>query len=38
VEIGAVDEIIKPGETRRRIAAALLDARPSRGRHTNIPL
>ncbi|RCG27061.1 acyl-CoA carboxylase subunit beta [Sphaerisporangium album] len=38
VEIGVVDAVIEPGETRRRIAGALLDALPARGRHTNIPL
>ncbi|MBO3744799.1 acyl-CoA carboxylase subunit beta [Streptosporangiaceae bacterium NEAU-GS5] len=38
VEIGVVDEIIEPCETRLRIAGALRDAQPSRGHHTNIPL
>ncbi|MEO3808324.1 carboxyl transferase domain-containing protein [Sphaerisporangium sp. B11E5] len=38
VEIGVVDEVIDPKDTRGRIAGALLDALPSRGRHTNIPL
>ncbi|GAA1264839.1 acyl-CoA carboxylase subunit beta [Sphaerisporangium rubeum] len=38
VEIGVVDEVIDPKETRRRIADALLEALPSRGHHTNIPL
>ncbi|WP_449329153.1 acyl-CoA carboxylase subunit beta [Sphaerisporangium aureirubrum] len=38
VEIGVVDAVIDPKETRRRIAGALLNALPSRGHHTNIPL
>ncbi|WP_435881017.1 carboxyl transferase domain-containing protein [Streptosporangium subroseum] len=38
LEIGAIDEVIEPSQTRRRIAEALRDARPSRGDHTNIPL
>jgi acetyl-CoA/propionyl-CoA carboxylase carboxyl transferase subunit len=38
VEIGVVDEVIKPDETRRRIAQALADAPAARGAHGNIPL
>ncbi len=38
LEIGVVDDVIKPTETRRRIAEALADAPPARGAHGNIPL
>jgi acetyl-CoA/propionyl-CoA carboxylase carboxyl transferase subunit len=38
VEIGVVDEIIKPSETRRRVAEALASAPAGRGAHGNIPL
>jgi acetyl-CoA/propionyl-CoA carboxylase carboxyl transferase subunit len=38
LEIGVVDEVIKPTETRRRIAEALADAPAARGAHGNIPL
>jgi acetyl-CoA/propionyl-CoA carboxylase carboxyl transferase subunit len=38
VEIGAVDEVITPASTRRRIAHALAAAPPGRGAHSNIPL
>ncbi|MQA24301.1 MAG: acyl-CoA carboxylase subunit beta [Micromonosporaceae bacterium] len=38
LEIGVVDEIIKPMETRRRLAEALAAAPAARGAHTNIPL
>jgi acetyl-CoA/propionyl-CoA carboxylase carboxyl transferase subunit len=38
VEIGVVDEVIKPTETRRRIAEALANAPAARGAHGNIPL
>jgi acetyl-CoA/propionyl-CoA carboxylase carboxyl transferase subunit len=38
VEIGVVDEVIEPADTRRRLADALLRAVPLRGSHTNIPL
>jgi acetyl-CoA/propionyl-CoA carboxylase carboxyl transferase subunit len=37
-EIGVVDEIIKPSETRRRLAEALAAAPLARGAHGNIPL
>ena len=38
VEIGAVDEIIEPIQTRRAIAAIIADAPHRRGAHGNIPL
>jgi acetyl-CoA/propionyl-CoA carboxylase carboxyl transferase subunit len=38
LEIGVVDEVIKPRETRRRIAEALANAPAARGAHGNIPL
>jgi acetyl-CoA/propionyl-CoA carboxylase carboxyl transferase subunit len=38
LEIGVVDEVIKPTETRRRIAEALAAAPAARGAHGNIPL
>jgi acetyl-CoA/propionyl-CoA carboxylase carboxyl transferase subunit len=38
VEIGAVDEVISPLQTRRALAAALASAPHRRGTHTNIPL
>jgi acetyl-CoA/propionyl-CoA carboxylase carboxyl transferase subunit len=38
LEIGVVDEVIKPTETRRRIAAAIAAAPAARGAHGNIPL
>jgi acetyl-CoA/propionyl-CoA carboxylase carboxyl transferase subunit len=38
VEIGVVDAIIKPEETRRRIAKAIANAPLARGAHGNIPL
>lgn len=38
VEIGVVDEIIKPAETRKRIADAIAAAPAARGAHGNIPL
>jgi acetyl-CoA/propionyl-CoA carboxylase carboxyl transferase subunit len=38
VEIGVVDDIIKPTESRKRIAEALADAPAARGAHGNIPL
>ncbi|MBL7492296.1 acyl-CoA carboxylase subunit beta [Frankia sp. AgB1.9] len=37
-ETGVIDEIIEPATTRRRIAQALAEAPPARGRHGNIPL
>ena len=36
--LGLVDDIIKPEETRKRLAAALAGAPPARGAHSNIPL
>jgi acetyl-CoA/propionyl-CoA carboxylase carboxyl transferase subunit len=38
LEIGVVDEMIKPDVTRRRIAEALAAAPAGRGEHGNIPL
>jgi acetyl-CoA/propionyl-CoA carboxylase carboxyl transferase subunit len=38
LEIGVVDDVITPVETRRRIAEALADAPAARGAHGNIPL
>jgi acetyl-CoA/propionyl-CoA carboxylase carboxyl transferase subunit len=38
LEIGVVDDIIKPAETRKRIADALAGAPAARGAHSNIPL
>ncbi|MFI1988276.1 carboxyl transferase domain-containing protein [Actinoplanes sp. NPDC020271] len=37
-EIGLLDAVITPDETRRRIADALAAAPPARGAHSNIPL
>ncbi|OLB64112.1 MAG: propionyl-CoA carboxylase subunit beta [Actinobacteria bacterium 13_2_20CM_2_72_6] len=38
LEIGVVDDVIEPKETRRRIAEALASAPAARGAHGNIPL
>ncbi|MGH3774545.1 MAG: acyl-CoA carboxylase subunit beta [Pseudonocardiaceae bacterium] len=38
VAIGAVDEVVKPTQTRRRLAEALAAAPAGRGAHGNIPL
>jgi len=38
LDIGVVDDIIKPTETRKRIAEALAAAPAARGAHGNIPL
>ena len=38
LEIGVVDDVIKPEETRRRLAEALAAAPAARGAHGNIPL
>lgn len=38
VAIGVVDEVVKPAQTRRRLAEALAAAPESRGAHGNIPL
>jgi acetyl-CoA/propionyl-CoA carboxylase carboxyl transferase subunit len=38
LEIGVVDDVIKPEETRRRVAEALAAAPAARGTHGNIPL
>jgi acetyl-CoA/propionyl-CoA carboxylase carboxyl transferase subunit len=38
LEIGVIDDVIEPSETRRRIAEALAAAPAARGAHGNIPL
>ncbi|MFC7546136.1 acyl-CoA carboxylase subunit beta [Plantactinospora sp. GCM10030261] len=38
LEIGVVDEVLKPAETRRRLAETLAAAPAARGAHGNIPL
>jgi acetyl-CoA/propionyl-CoA carboxylase carboxyl transferase subunit len=38
VAIGVVDEVVKPAQTRRRLAEALAAAPEGRGVHGNIPL
>ncbi|MGH3795519.1 MAG: acyl-CoA carboxylase subunit beta [Pseudonocardiaceae bacterium] len=38
VAIGAVDDVVKPAQTRRRLAEALAAAPAGRGAHGNIPL
>jgi acetyl-CoA/propionyl-CoA carboxylase carboxyl transferase subunit len=38
LEIGVVDDVIAPADTRRRVAEALASASAGRGRHGNIPL
>ncbi len=38
LEIGLLDAVVTPDETRRRIAEALAAAPPARGAHGNIPL
>ncbi|MEU5847194.1 carboxyl transferase domain-containing protein [Saccharopolyspora shandongensis] len=38
LDIGVVDEVIDPADTRRRVAAALAEAAAGRGHHGNIPL
>jgi len=38
LSLGVIDAVIEPATTRRRIAEALADAPPRRGRHGNIPL
>jgi acetyl-CoA/propionyl-CoA carboxylase carboxyl transferase subunit len=38
MELGVVDDVIEPSETRSRIAAVLESTVPTRGTHTNIPL
>ncbi|MDQ6873470.1 MAG: acyl-CoA carboxylase subunit beta [Actinomycetota bacterium] len=38
IELGVVDEVIEPVDTRRRLAAALAGAPAGRGAHGNIPL
>ncbi len=38
LEIGVVDDVVEPSQTRRRLVDALADAPPGRGAHGNIPL
>jgi len=38
VEIGVIDAIIEPSQTRRELARAIADAPQLRGTHANIPL
>jgi acetyl-CoA/propionyl-CoA carboxylase carboxyl transferase subunit len=38
LEIGVVDDVVEPADTRRRIAEALAGAPAARGAHGNIPL
>jgi len=38
LEIGVVDEVVEPRQTKRRLVAALADAPSGRGAHGNIPL
>jgi acetyl-CoA/propionyl-CoA carboxylase carboxyl transferase subunit len=38
IELGVVDEVITPAETRRKLAEALAAAPAGRGSHSNIPL
>jgi acetyl-CoA/propionyl-CoA carboxylase carboxyl transferase subunit len=38
MELGVVDELIEPAQTRRAITAALAAAPEARGAHGNIPL
>jgi acetyl-CoA/propionyl-CoA carboxylase carboxyl transferase subunit len=38
LEIGVVDDMVQPAQTRSRIAAALAGAPAARGAHGNIPL
>jgi acetyl-CoA/propionyl-CoA carboxylase carboxyl transferase subunit len=38
LQIGVVDEVVEPSQTKRRLVAALAAAPPGRGAHGNIPL
>jgi acetyl-CoA/propionyl-CoA carboxylase carboxyl transferase subunit len=38
LDIGVVDEVVEPGQTRRRLIEALAAAPAGRGAHGNIPL
>jgi acetyl-CoA/propionyl-CoA carboxylase carboxyl transferase subunit len=38
LQLGVVDEVVPPPQTRRRLAEALAAAPPGRGTHANIPL
>jgi acetyl-CoA/propionyl-CoA carboxylase carboxyl transferase subunit len=37
-DIGVIDQVIRPADTRRALAAAIAEATPARGAHGNIPL
>ncbi len=37
-DLGVIDEVVAPAETRRAIAVAIAEATPARGSHGNIPL
>ena len=37
-DLGVIDQVIQPGDTRRAIARAIAEATPARGAHGNIPL
>ena len=37
-DLGVVDEVVEPGQTRQALADAIADAIPTRGAHGNIPL
>jgi acetyl-CoA/propionyl-CoA carboxylase carboxyl transferase subunit len=38
LQIGVVDEVVEPSQTKRRLVAALAAAPPGRGAHGNLPL
>jgi acetyl-CoA/propionyl-CoA carboxylase carboxyl transferase subunit len=38
MDLGVVDEVIQPAETRSALARAIAEATPARGSHGNIPL
>ena len=37
-DLGVVDEVVEPGQTRQALAEVIADALPTRGAHGNIPL
>ncbi|HKB31259.1 MAG TPA: carboxyl transferase domain-containing protein [Streptosporangiaceae bacterium] len=37
-DLGVVDEVVEPGQTRQALVRAIADALPTRGAHGNIPL
>ncbi len=37
-DLGVVDEVVEPGQTRQALARAIAEALPTRGAHGNIPL